>query len=332
MSRLFVTGVGAFVLPKRTAKVRIIDFQHASFDVYDADGECTGRVVGCRDDVHNSFALVYDVWRFCSHLALEVLRPHQGLLEPDLLDLLYTGAQMERGTLPKFADEVHWKPYLLDGPTAEDMLRHPAFDRYRSSSSAAADEIFFERPPSAEPQTRYLRTLAFRHRGKARERLPAREEVSAKPLASRLAVFARNYEGTAMGSAVLYHKHSAVARIRFLFMEVCLLRALLDHLWSPACADEVAARQHSDAELCALADAIGVVLHADVHYIARPESIKDYNDMVFAAARLPCVQAAHAAPVCGSGLDAETEKVLLEGRLDGDVERFRGVFTALVRG
>jgi hypothetical protein len=78
VSRLLVTGAGAFLLPKRAARARIIDFQHATFDVYDDSDTLAGRVCGARDDVHNGLTLVYDVWRLCTNLVLEILRPYHG--------------------------------------------------------------------------------------------------------------------------------------------------------------------------------------------------------------------------------------------------------------
>jgi hypothetical protein len=262
------------------------------------------------------------------------------VIDQDVLDVLYMGAHMAPGALPKLPAEVHWRPYLLNGPLPEDMLAHRAFDRYRVPVTAAADEMSFERTPCAEAQARYLRTRALRHRGAL---LVPREAVYAalQPVVpapppgacERLRVFAQNYEGTALGHATLYHKHSPAARMRYLFMELCLLHALLAHLWSPDCAAEVARRAaESDAALCALADGIGVVLHADLNYIARPAALADYNARVLEAARLPCALAARLAPVLGSGLSAAREAALLSGTHDGDVERFRGEFVGLVRG
>jgi len=111
-----------------------------------------------------------------------------------------------------------------------------------------------------------------------------------------------------------------------------LLDALLDHLWSPACAAEVQARQDSDVEMCALADAVGVAMHATYAYILRPPALSDYNERVLAAARLPVVALAAAAPPRGARLSPEEEQHMLAARLDGDLERFRGAFVRAVMG
>jgi hypothetical protein len=333
ISRLLVTGAGTFLLPKRSPNTRIIDFQHASFDEYDGD-LLRGRVSGGRDDVHNGFSLVYDVWRLCSNLVLEIVRPYRDVLDGDLANVLCAGASLQLGELPKMADEVHWKPYLLDGPAPEDLLRHPAFDRFRATPTTPADVICFERSPDATAQDRYLRTRVLRHRGalpvpraEAYARFAVPEHRGGDEL---LRIFAQNYEGTVMGHATMYHKHTAEARIRYLFIEFSLLHALVQHLWSPACAAEVASRAGSMMKMCALADAIGVVLHADFYYIARPSAMGDYNAEVLAAARLPCVRSVQTAPILGSGLSDADEETLLSGRLDGDIERFRGLFISRV--
>jgi hypothetical protein len=246
ISRLLVTGAGTVFLPRRSPNIRIIDFQHASFDEYDGD-TLRGHVSGGRDDVHNSFSLVYDVWRLCSNLVLEIARPYRDVLDTDLVDVLRKGASLQPGEFPLMAAEVHWKPYLLDGPCPEDLLLHPAFDRYRSTPTTPADTICFERAPDAMAQDRYLRTRVLRHRGM----LPVpRSEAYARFAApvhhtagnELLRIFAQNYEGTMMGGATMYHKHTAAARIRYLFIELCLLHRLVQHLWSPICAEEVERR------------------------------------------------------------------------------------------
>jgi hypothetical protein len=332
VSRLFVTGCGSFLLPRRSARVRVIDFQHACF----MDGRA--RVAGVKDDVHNAFSLTYDVWRVCSNLLWDVLRPYYDVVDEDLLALLWRGAHDEPGALPpRMEAEVHWKPYLLDGPTPADMLSDAAFDRFRCAPTACADEVYFENAPSADVQAAYIRTVVFHHRGP----LPVPRDVAYGTLGrpprrvneaarSRLAVFARNYEGTVLGRAVMYHKHSPNARARYLFMELCMLQTLLDHMWGPACVAEVARRADDDAETCALADGIGVVLHSDLAYIARPPAMADYNVLVKAAANTPCVLEVLAAPPGGSGLSAAEEEHLLDVRLDGDLERWRGVFVRAV--
>jgi len=129
---------------------------------------------------------------------------------------------------------------------------------------------------------------------------------------------------------MMYHKHTPAARARYLFMELCLLEQLLDHLWSPSCADEVSRRRLCDAELCALADGIGVVLHAEYTYIARPDGLADYNALVLAAAKLPCAESAAGAAPRGTRLGAREEARLLNARVDGDVARFKGVFVKAV--
>lgn len=339
LSRLLVTGCGSFLLPRRSARARIIDFQHACFDRYDEAGCCVGRVSGVRDDVHNSFSITYDVWRFCSNLVFEILRPYKDTVDADILAVLHAGAQVPVGSEPaQMHYEFHWKPYLLEGPTAEELLAWPAFDCYRvETAAAAADEVWFERSPSADAQDRYLRVRMLRHGGNlplhrddvyALFPLPAR--VAGKEVREKLRVFATNYEGTMLARATVYHKHPPVARARFLYMELTLLDAVLDHLFSEACAHELTLRAADAAELCALADAIGVVLHADWNYIARPAHLADYNERVRTAARLPCVKAASSSLAQRPRMSFAEESALLAVTHDGDLERFRGVFLEAV--
>lgn len=255
-----------------------------------------------------------------------------------MLDLLHHGAGVRPGAEhPRLDAEVHWKPYMLTGPLPEEMLAHRAFDRYRTAPDVPSDEIYFERSPGADAQERFLRTRVLRHWGP----LPVPREVAyaAFPLPARavneaarrrLRVFAQNYEGTALGRALLYHKHTPAARARFLFMELCLLEAALDHLWGPACAEEVARRADSDLDMCALADAICTVKHADWLYIARPATMQGYNDAVLAAARLPCVLAVGSQAPAPRRLGAREEEALLATASDADLDRFRGVFVGMV--
>jgi len=337
LSRLVVCGAGAFLLPRRSARVRIIDFQHADFDHRNGD-DALARVSGGRDDVHNGFSLVYDVWRLCSNLLFELLRQYATAVEEDVLELLHVGAGVRVGAeLPRLDAELHWKPYMLTGPLPEDMLAHQAFDRYRCAPDAAADEVYYERSPSDDAQERFVRTRVLRHWGA----LPVPREQAyaafAMPVRAvneaarrRLRVFAQNYEGTALGRALLYHKHTPAARARYLFMELCLLEAALDHLWGPACAEEVARRADSDLDMCALADAICTVKHADWLYIARPATMQGYNDAVLAAAQLPCVLAVGSQAPAPRRMGVREEEALLATARDADLERFRGIFVGLV--
>jgi hypothetical protein len=339
VSRLFVTGCGTFLLPRRSPAVRIIDFQHACFDLYSSGGECVGRTAGYCEDVHNAYALVYDAWRFASHLTLELLRPYYNAVEPDLLALLRRAAQLpaDGGPATRQEAELHWKPYLLEGCLPEDLLLDPAFDRYRCTPDTPADAISCEVLPSAEAQERYLRVRVLRHRGAlnvprdvAYAAFPAPKRVVPFGAAERLRTFAKNYEGTALGRALLFHKHTPAARARFLFMELGLLHAVLDHVWSEDCAQEVARRCGSDLEMCALADAVSVVLHSCWLWQARPKALEEYNERVRADARLPCVLRALARPVARTPLTAGEEASLLDVSRDADLERFRGVFVRAV--
>jgi hypothetical protein len=326
VSRLLVTGCGTFLLPKRSARIRLIDFQHAVFDVYDEAGRCTGRVASSKEDVHNAHALAYDVWRFCSNLVMEALRDKWVHMDGDLLALLRQGAGFAPGTeVPRLDAQVHWRPYLLSGPTAEQLLQDAAFDRYRcDAATACADEVHFECAPSADAQERYLRAVHRGPRGAAA--FPQPERVVDAEARARLRVYALNYEGTAMGRAAMCHKHPPAMRARYLMMELSLLEAAMDHLWSPACAAEVAARRGCDSAMCALADAIGVALHAEYTYIARPSSLDDYHALVLAACELPCVAEVLSRPPAPSRLGAQAEAALLCVQHEAELERFRGVF------
>jgi hypothetical protein len=306
-------------------------------DLRGSDDVLRGAVAGCGDDVHNAFALVYDVWRLFSTLLLEVLRPHLGAIESDVMALARRAARAPSdGGLPARADaELHWKPYLLDGPLAEELLADPAFDRFRCGLDTAADAIFWEVPPSPEAEARYLAVTTVRRR--AGDALvpravahaafpPARRSVPAGALES-LRTFARNYEGTALGRATLYHKHSPAARARFLFMELTLLHAVLDHVFSEVCAVEARARAGSEPLMCALADAVSVVLHASWTWVARPASMEDYHGLVREALELPCVSAAARAPIRRPPVSVAEGDALLDVRVDADIARFKGVFS-----
>jgi len=327
--RLFVTGCGAFLMPRNSPRVRVIDFQHACFDAYDEEGALAGRVVGYRDDVHNAFSLTYDVWRFSEYLLLELLQPFFAVVDGDLLAFLWRAARFPGApgvaVPPKTDDAVHWKPYLIDGMVPEEALRDPAFDCFRCAVDTPADEVYYEAAPPPQAQERYLRALGLRNRRTLTVPAPVRTVV---PLARQaLSTFAANYEGTMLGRANLMHGHTPRARAGFLVMELMLLNAVLDHVWSPECADEVRARSGDPTAMCALADAVSVAVHADWLWMARPSTLEAYNTLVLRDTRLPCVAAATKLRAEWSDVDAAA---LLDVSRDSDLERFRGAFVQAV--
>lgn len=254
-SRLVCTGAGTFMIPKNVAGVRLIDFQHAAFDTYNAAGECSGRVIGNKDDCHNQFSLSYDVFRLCEYVLLWLLRPKPlwKNVEPDLAAFLWEMARLpgkaqvdEMPVMKNGSELLEWRPFLLHGPTPEDVLRHPVFDRFRSEPGAAADVIVYERPPTLCAQERYLRARILRNF--APSHATRAEVLAAFDFAPRvvpdgarqlLHVFAVNYAKTMLGKANLMHLHSAVDKAHFLYIEIALLSSVLDHLWGADCADEV---------------------------------------------------------------------------------------------
>jgi hypothetical protein len=323
--RLFVTGCGVFMLPKHSPQVRIIDFQHACFDAYSSCGMHTGRVVGFRDDIHNAFSLCYDTWRFSEYILLELLQPYYTILDQDLLVFLWRLAHFpgQPGAAPpaRSDDAVHWKPYLTYGTRPEEALKDGVFDRFRCPIDTPADNIVYEKMPPQHAQERYLCAVSVLDAPPCNVPTPLFPEL--------LRVFAENYEGTMIGRANLMHRHSPQARANFLVIELVLLGTILDHLWSEECAEEVAKRTSSPLAMCSFADAISVVVHADWLWMARPDFMRPYSELVLLDLDLPCVRSAARRQARGRPFDASKIKPVV---YDSDIENFRTLFKKTILG
>ena len=75
----------------------------------------------------------------------------------------------------------------------------------------------------------------------------------------------------------------------------------------------------------AAADALMVLLHADFHVFARPTSAEfaHYHSLVKDYAATPELHALTLAPAAAHPLDAATERLFLDTRLDTDLARLR---------
>lgn len=351
LSRLVCTGAGTFLIPKNVAGVRMIDFQHAAFDTYNADGDCSGRVTGNKDDAHNHFSLSYDVYRLCEYLVVWLLKPKAlwKNVDPDLAAFLWQmarlkgKAQVDEIPVMKPGTEVlEWRPFILHGPTPEDALRHPVFDCFRAEPGAAADVIAYERTPTPCAQERYLRARILRNFAPfhaTREDVFAAFEPPPRAIpegaSKHLHVFAVNYTKTMMGKAMLMHLHAPHDKAHFLYMELVLLHAVLDHVWGAGCAAEVQARLQSDdpkVNMNALADAVAVVVHADWLVFGRPtgDSFDKYHPLVRAALKLECVRAVSRSQVERPRITAAQERRLLGAKEDGDLNAFEALFYGAV--
>ena len=166
-ARMLLTGAGAFLIPPTVPSVRIIDFQHAAFDVYDSNGAQTGRTSGYKADVFNAFSLSYDSWRFCSFVTLELLRPYWRLVDADVRGFLWRACAFAGDSTdvlpPTIATEVHWAPYLVDAPTPEELLRDGVFDCFRCDARTPAHVFDDEASPPSAAQDRYARTVLLRN-------------------------------------------------------------------------------------------------------------------------------------------------------------------------
>jgi len=337
--------VGAFLIPKRMPGARLIDFQHSCFDLH-RDGRLVGRTTsnssgatGFKYDVHNGFALAFDVWRFFHALAVHVW-PHHRAVSPELLAflLLACGSKEAPANLP---EEVIWAPHMLCGQTPADLLAHAVFDRFRAPVGQPADSIYYETPPTEADLERYFRMrVVF-----ALDRLPLERPLALScfdtptvpdaPWRRMLTTFADNYAGTMLGRAGLQHKHSPRARARYLWMELSLLSVTMAHLASDTCREEVQ-RRCADANpqflMCALADAVSVVVHVDWLWIARPVKNEAYNARVRRDVVLPCVLSARAAPPARPLVTAQEEGALLGCTQASELEVFRLYFMRTVTG
>lgn len=362
--RLFVTCSGTFILPKEVPGIRIIDLQHTAMDTYNSNFQCNGKIAGYKDDIFNQFSLSYDIHRFCEYLVLELLRDKFGKIETDIRNFLWKAASVPGkcgvDEPPKFAAEVVWNPYLISGMPPEDCLRDTVFDVFRTDPSTPADYIFYQTPPPAEAQERYMasrcvrnfRSLSFLNvagvdlwQPTCRQLvLEAFKDTIAPPryiptqnAVRYLEAFATNFTNTVMNRASLYHKHSKTSISKFLFQELVLLNTTLDHLFSLDLVDEVKLRMnvHNEApmKMCALADAINIVVHCDWRTQARvtdfpdqsrvDENFRVYEQEVVLALKLHNVRTAARRPLAGSRLPAETECKLITIQHDHELEQYR---------
>jgi hypothetical protein len=231
---------------------------------------------------------------------------------------------------------------------------------FRTDASTPADEIFYQTPPPAEAQERYMasrcvrnfRSFSFLNTEGVdiwqpqcrqtvleafKDTIAPRRYVPSHNAIRYLEIFATNYTNTVMNRATLYHKHTKSSVSKYLFQELVLLNTTMDHLFSLELVDEVKMRMEhaNDApmKMCALADAINVVVHCDWKTQARMENYPDktridesfrmYEHEVEAALKLHHVRTAARRPLAGSRLPADTECRLINIQYDHELEQYR---------
>jgi hypothetical protein len=307
-SRMYATGMGCYLLKPGVPGVRLIDFQHAAFDLYDSSGTCVGRTQGYAMDAANSFALAFDLYRLCTYITLALLRPYWSKLDVDirafLLKVSQFGGSVDHPSLPSLSAEVQWAPFLLTGVLPETALLEPVFDSFRCTVTQPANAIFYEVEPSRQAQERYMCARLYR----SKNALPAgvlRACIAHTPTSSHqlgvsafLHSFATNYAGNAMGRVLLMHKHSIQQKWNFLHIQYSYLNAALSYFWT-SLQDEIAQCMAADdraMNICALMDAVVCCIRLDYAWIARPTTLDAYHALVKKYLALHAVQHVIRAP------------------------------------
>lgn len=291
MKRLFITGNGSYMLSPGSPGIRIIDFQHAAFDLYNSSGNLQGKTQGYSMDFQNSYSLTFDLSRLCSYLILSLLRPYWPKIQPDIRSFLMKVSQLgEDADNPAFKTipaEVQWSPFHVKGVLPADALKDPVFDVFRCEPTAEFNLIYYEQMPSAKQQDQYLRTLFARHKEQLplelkRANFKSADTYKADPaVVPYLNAFATNYAGNAMGKALLMHKHTPQQKHNALLMQYTQLNSALYHFYSLK--DEIKECINGpdrSLHLCALLDSVMCCVKLDYMWIMRPESQNDYHDII----------------------------------------------------
>lgn len=283
----FVSGFGTFTLQNKCPTVRIIDFQHAAFDLIRSDGTFERRVRGYPTSWSNERGLLYDTWRFASHLLLEGLHTVLPAVDEDLRNFLWATAQLP-GTFvigkppPKIPSERHWTPNLMTGVLPEQVLTddHGPFRCFRGDPHASADHVFVERGDNIYPcpSERFVRTVFVQttptQRSLARyaEPLKSRRKKYGETdntLARMLHAYVSNYVKRVDVSVANMSKFTVRERSAYLFRELEVFQTGMHVLWNLSAVNATALVEAGPSAVCAAADAIQCVLRNDLLWTYR---------------------------------------------------------------
>ena len=289
-NKKIITGFGTFVLPNNCPTVRIIDFQHSSFDVLSSSGDLVRRIRGFQTAWSNERGFFYDVWRFSSHLLMDGLFHLLPAVDTDMKEFLWRAAQLPgepRSPPPRIEANRHWTPYLLRGVVPEQIIsdRHGPFQCFRGDRNAVAAHTFVERGDGVFrcDAQRYMRTVFVQsfptQRSLARytEKLKPRPAASSRDaaLASALTIYVGNYcKRVSVTMSSNMSSFTVGERAAYLFRELEMFQLGFFILWAQpeALAEELAAGGPMQA--CAAADAVQCVLRSDLlwtHRASQPE-------------------------------------------------------------
>jgi len=284
-SKKIITGFGTFVLPNNCPTVRIIDFQHSSFDVVSSTGEFVRRARGFQTSWSNERGFLYDTWRFSSHLLLEGLFHLLPFVDADMQTFLWRAAQMPgvpHMPPPRIVAQRHWTPYLMRGLLPEQIVcdRSGPFQCFFGDPNAAAVHIFVERGDDVFPCAveRYMRTVfvqtfpSQRSLAHYAERLPARPEHAASDaaFAENLKCFVINFQKrVAITLSSSMSMFTVRERAIYLFRELEIFQLGMHVLWKLDGATLANLASGGPMLVCAAADAAQVVMRSDLHWTHR---------------------------------------------------------------
>jgi len=289
-----VTGFGTFALPNKCPTIRIIDFQHAAFDLMRSDGSFERRVRGYPTAWSNERGLLYDTWRFCSHLLLEGLHMLLPAVDADLRDFLWSTAQLPGAyaagaVMPRIPCERHWTPCLMSGVLPEHAVLddHGVFRCFRGDTHGLANHTFVERGDNIFPcpTARFMRTVfvqtAPTDRSLARytERLKPRRKKHGETddaLVRLLNAYVSNYAKRVDVGMANMAKFTVKERASYLFRELEFFQTGMHVLWNLPVAEPTRLVQGGPMAACAAADAIQCVLRNDMlwtHRASGPEHV-----------------------------------------------------------
>ena len=282
-----VTGFGTFALPNKCPTIRIIDFQHSAFDLVRSDGSFERRVRGYPTAWANERGLLYDTWRFSSHLLLEGLHTLLPAVDVDLRDFLWTTAQLPGAyaagaPLPRIPSERHWTPCLMAGVLPEHAVLDDTgvFRCFRGDTHGMADHTFVERGDNIFPcpTARFMRNVfvqtAPTERSLARytERLKPRRKKygdTDDALVRLLHAFVSNYVKRVDVGMANMPKFTVSERASYLFRELESFQTGLHVLWNLPGSEAARLVQDGPVSVCAAADAIQCVLRNDLLWTHR---------------------------------------------------------------
>jgi hypothetical protein len=338
-SRLYVTGLGCFFVPPGMPNARLIDFQHATFDVRDVDTHNKlDHVCAHRNDLHNAFALAYDVWRFLNYITLELCTPGTSkwdALGKELQEFLWLFSDLKGpvGAVPhhRDADETVWTPYILKGALPEQVLKHSLFDRFRAPMTTPAHLLYYETPPCEEAQRSYLmrkHVCNYTETDATVPRAVCRDRAAVED--GGLALFRQDVIGNLFARTNLMFKHSPNARARFLLMEAHLFTTVMAYFHANR--DELVqiAENAQTFNVRAVLDALSVTVHHDWFVFSRPfsQEFEAYHALVKQLLSVPKVRTIiYEQPVRPCVDDALFFKVQDEA----DLERLKIEFHKLLR-